>query len=431
MKKVLLIAAGLIAFTGIQFAQVVIEDFEHIPLNQLSNEPFLNEDLVVVDNPDPDAVNGSTKVMKFTRSQAGAIWAGFWSQPNSPVDMTDYKYVTVKVWKPRITEVKFKVEGGTTDPTFFELPSVSPQTKTDEWEQLTFHFPNATGEYARIAMLLDFVDPVGLSEDIDIYVDEIVLWTAETGGDSMLVEDFETIALNQLSNDPFTDEDFQVITNPDPDEVNGSANVLYFKRSMAGAPWAGFWSSIPQKVDMTNNKYILAKVWKPRTSVVKFKVEGGTTTPSFFELESVEPQADTNAWEQLVFHFPDATGEYPTIAMLLDFVDPVNLEADMDIYVDDIILSPTATGIPTAIKEPGAIEALIYPNPVNAQLTISNARSIRKVVVTSLVGQQILVAENPQSDEVVLNVSGLNRGLYLVTLHDSNGATSTRKIMKE
>ena len=58
------------------------------------------------------------------------------------------------------------------------------------------------------------------------------------------------------------------------------------------------------------------KVLKPRISTIKFKIEGGTTNPSFFELESTAPQTKTDAWEQMVFYYPDATGTYPTIAVV-------------------------------------------------------------------------------------------------------------------
>ena len=235
MKKVLLSLFCMLALVTMISAQTVIEDFEQIVVNQLSNDPYLNDSLIVVNNPAPNDVDSSTRVLKFRRSKDGAVWAGFWSTLFSKYDMTDYKYVSVNLLKPRISVVKFKVEGGTTNPSFFELPSTNPQTKTDEWEKLTFNFPDATGKYGTIAMLLDMADPVNLTEDIIIYVDDITLRTQASGGDSIVIEDFQTLVLNQLSNDPLTNDSLIIVDNPLPNDVDSSARVLKFRRSKDGA----------------------------------------------------------------------------------------------------------------------------------------------------------------------------------------------------
>ncbi|TVQ19368.1 MAG: T9SS C-terminal target domain-containing protein, partial [Bacteroidetes bacterium] len=60
---------------------------------------------------------------------------------------------------------------------------------------------------------------------------------------------------------------------------------------------------------------------------------GGT-----FEFESMQPQTQVYEWETLVFHFPDADGEYPVIAFMPDFEDPLELDEDIIIYFDNIRL---------------------------------------------------------------------------------------------
>jgi hypothetical protein len=215
------------------------------------------------------------------------------------------------------------------------------------------------------------------------------------------------------------------------DEVNPSAKVLRFARSSAGDPWAGFWSTLPTPIDMTTNKYILMKVLKPRISTVKFKIEGGTTNPTFFELESTAPQTKTNEWEQMVFYYPDATGTYPTIAALPDFSDPVGLDADIVLYIDDIVSSPTATGVPTGIKQPEALNVSVFPNPVKSTLYFNNMKDVDRIVVSNMVGQQMLVSRNITGESTSLNVSSLSNGFYMVTVYDKNGNSAIRKIVKE
>jgi len=431
MKKLLLLLVCALALSAWTKAQIVIEDFELLKLNQLSNEPFTDDSLKVVDNPLPNGVDSSTRVLRFRRSFEGAVWAGFWSTLAEKYDMTDYKYVSVNVMKPRISVVKFKVEHGTTNPTFFELPSTNEQTKINEWEKLNFYFPDADGEYGTIAMLLDFEDPLTLTEDIIIYVDDITLRTQEVGGDSIVLEDFQTIPLNQLSNDTLPNDSLMIVENPLPDDVDSSAMVLKFRRSYLGDPWAGFWSTLPVKIDMTDNKYILAKVLKTRISPIKFKVEGGTTTPAFFELESTVPQTVTDGWEQMVFYFPDATGEYAGIAMLPDFEDPVTLTEDIVLYIDDIILSPTATGVPTGVKPVEKMNVNLFPNPVKSTLYFENLKNVDRISVANIVGQQVMLFRNVTNEKYSINVSSLNKGVYMISIFDKDGNSTIRKIVKE
>lgn len=164
---------------------VIIEDFEDpdgvtIPLNDMTGGEAVAEDDVyqVIDNPDQSDVNSSDQVLQFTRAHDGVPWAGFWSEPWEALNMNEMKYTHYQVWKPRISEVRFKVEGSEeTDD--FELPSMEEQTKTEEWENMTFHYPDAAGEYPVIAVMPDFADPVDLDENIVIYLDNIILSDSE------------------------------------------------------------------------------------------------------------------------------------------------------------------------------------------------------------------------------------------------------------
>jgi hypothetical protein len=431
MRKILLTIICVLALALWTNAQKVIEDFELITVNGLSNDPYPNDSIYVVNNPAPDGVNGSTRVLKMVRSKDGAVWAGFWSTLAVKYDMTTYKYVSAHVWKPRISVVKFKVEHGTTNPTYFELPSTNTQTKTDEWEKMNFYFPDATGEYGTLAMLVDFIEPVNLSEDIIIYVDNITLRSQEVGGDSLVIEDFQSLPLNQLSNGDYPNDSLKIVPNPVKDDVNSSSKVLRFARSMNGDTWAGFYSTLPKPLDMTTDKYILMKVLKPRISTIKFSIEGGTTDPALFTMESTAPQAKTDEWEQMVFYYPDATGTYPTIAVLPDHSDPVNLTEDIVLYIDDIVSSPTETGIPTGIKQPESLNISVYPNPVKSTLYFDDLKEVDRIVVSNMVGQQLLVSRNITGERTSVNVSSLSNGIYMVTVYDKKGNTAIRKIVKE
>ncbi len=151
----------------------VLEDFEPIPLNVMTGGADDLSKMTVVANPHPGGVNLSTSVVEFLRDKDGVIWGGFWSALPKAVDVTDNKFVHVKVWKSRISPVKFKLEGGAAGT--LEIESMYPQTKVDEWEDIVFDFRSKTGTYPIIAFMPDAADPVGLSEDATIYFDDIIV----------------------------------------------------------------------------------------------------------------------------------------------------------------------------------------------------------------------------------------------------------------
>lgn len=149
----------------------VVDNFEHIELNVMQGGEEDDSQMFVVPNPDKGAVNPSSHVVEFRRSQHGVPWGGFWSELTEPVDLSENKYVAVDVWKPRISPIRFKMERGPTPD--LEIESMEPQTKVEEWETIVFDFTELTGEWSVIAFMPDFNDPVDLEEDIVIYFDNI------------------------------------------------------------------------------------------------------------------------------------------------------------------------------------------------------------------------------------------------------------------
>lgn len=430
MKKLLHVLCILGMMSFVSKAQV-IENFENfIKVHTMANGHLdVPSAFKVVANPLKSDADSSDHVMMFTRGFDGNPWAGFWSSLSVPVDLTADKYIRVKVLKPRISPLHFKVEGGTSDPPSFEISPVNAQTKTDEWETIVFYFENATGTYPTIVFMPDFEDPVTLTEDIVIYFDDIEVCNTPDGPATRVIENFEgAIPVHTMANGHLdVPEAFEVVANPLKDEVNGSDLVMKFTRAFDGNPWAGFWCILPQPIDMTVNKYMHVKVLKPRISPLHFKVEGGST--SNIEIPSMHPQTMTDAWEDIVFYFENATGTYPTIVFMPDFEDPVTLTEDITIYFDDIELTETGpVGVKNATAGSGMV---IYPNPVKTTLTLDNLQNAERIVISNLIGQQIIIKNNIRESRTTMDVSSLARGIYIVSIHSKDGKTETGKFMKE
>ncbi len=347
MKRNLLIIMILLAMAGFSQAQVVA-DFEAIPMNVMFGGTTDQSTMTVVPNPDQSGINTSYYVVKFVRDKDGVPWGGFWSPLPTPVDVTDNKYVHVKVWKPRISPIKFKLEGGAAGT--LEIPSMSPQTSTGVWEDIVFDFTSKTGTYPIIAFMPDFEDPLTLTEDIVIYFDDIMVNNDPTPNTAAgyVMEDYEIIPLNMMFGGVEDLSTMTVFPNPDPSGINTSNYVVKFLRDKDGVPWGGFWSLLSDSVDVTVNKYVHVKVWKPRISPIKFKLEGGAA--GTLETASTSPQTSTGVWEDMVFDFSTKTGTYPIIAFMPDFEDPLTLTEDIVIYFDDILINNDPNPIVSTVE---------------------------------------------------------------------------------
>ena len=337
MKKNLLLFVLLLTMVSFVHAQV-IADFEVIKMNVMQGGEADQSNITVVPNPDPTGINTSNWVGKLLRDKDGVAWCGFWCPLPEPVDVTVNKYVHVKVWKPRISPIKFKLEGGSAGT--LEVTSMNPQTLTGQWEDMVFDFSSKTGTYPTIVFMPDFEDPLTLTEDIVIYFDDIVVNNDPTPNTepAYVMENFEElIKLNVMINDPATDLSSMVVApNPDPSGINTSNYVVDFLRDKDGVPWGGFWSALPAPIDVTTNKYIHVKVWKPIISPLKFKIEKPGDN---HEIYPMNEQTLTEGWEDIVFDFSAYTGEWTVIAFMPDFEDPVTLTDDIHIYFDDILLN--------------------------------------------------------------------------------------------
>ncbi|RMG18152.1 MAG: T9SS C-terminal target domain-containing protein, partial [Bacteroidetes bacterium] len=133
-----------------------------------------NLEFSVEDNPSPDAVNSSSKVGKFVKAGDALPFAGIYTDLEAPIDFKGNKTVKVKVLMDHIGNFAVKLEGSQTGAPAIEIPV--PNTKTDEWEELTFDFSEAADDarYMRLTLFFDLgIDATGV--DVTSYFDELVI----------------------------------------------------------------------------------------------------------------------------------------------------------------------------------------------------------------------------------------------------------------
>ncbi len=71
-----------------------------------------------------------------------------------------------------------------------------------------------------------------------------------------------------------------------------------------------------------------------------------------------------------------------------------------------------------------------YPNPFTNSITIENIETVSTISITNLIGQQLVSIVNSGNSRLEVATEKLPMGVYLITLENSNGEKSVRKMVK-
>ena len=133
-----------------------------------------NPALEIVANPDPTGLNPSSTVAKFTALQTGNPWAGcetlHGAGTGSFLIDANNAQIRIMVWKSEISDVGIKL----VRPDGWSLGEIKvPNTKTNEWEQITFDFSSHIGLTPAYDQLVVFPDFQTRGSDQVIYFDNV------------------------------------------------------------------------------------------------------------------------------------------------------------------------------------------------------------------------------------------------------------------
>jgi len=143
--------------------------------NWTSFEDGSNPALQFVANPNPSGINTSATVAKFTALQAGSTYAGcqtdYVSMGTFQLDATHNK-VRIMVYKSVISNVGIKFA---TASNWAQVEVLVPNTKINQWEQLTFDFSAAiySSNPTPYVQLIVFPDYNARTSDNVVYFDNI------------------------------------------------------------------------------------------------------------------------------------------------------------------------------------------------------------------------------------------------------------------
>jgi len=156
---------------------------------------------VPIANPSATGINNSTSCAKFIEDPTAAPWGGFFSDNIGSITFNaTNKIVKVMVYKDKISPFGVKFEGPGGNPAFEVLV---PNTKTNEWELLTFDFSSKIGQtVTRLVFLPDFPSTRTLGGTI--YIDNISFSDGITALNSVSIDKnvftcFPNPIMNQLT----------------------------------------------------------------------------------------------------------------------------------------------------------------------------------------------------------------------------------------
>ncbi len=132
------------------------------------------------------------------------------------------------------------------------------------------------------------------------------------------------------------------------------------------------------------------------------------------------PLLKNKDWAKTSLDFTVAAGEENCIFWIYSYPKTA-------VHVDDFIIKEQSA---TAISETGAFSGLTVQYSAES-VRITGVTPFAGYQLFSLGGQVISSAEAVNSDELSINLSGLAKGLYLISVTDVNGRVYTEKVVRK
>jgi len=403
---------------GVEVDPQVVDDFDC-----QRNIPIVvgGDRIEVINNPGTDSeINTDPQdlVAEYTDpdDQFSAIVWDF----GEPINLDVFNQLVVRIWSPEIVPLLFKIQGGSND-----VEISTEVTAAGEWQEYVIDFSDQVGTDAtQLAIFLNA--GVAAGEEVIYYLDDIEFRRRAFDG---CITDFETFGFDIRTWTYFDNgsiEDFEVIQNPAPSEVNMSDSVGVFRESADGVqPFAGAFAPLDAEVVFPEGSNMLAtmKFWAEEAVPVVLKVEGsGNGSPGSGDVFA--DYTTPGEWQELTFDFSGTplvdTGDYRVVTIIPNIE---NIPTENKIYYfDEIAIGEAQCGDATSVFQTPEVEQLqIAPNPVGAQLTIEHLDGVRQLILFNTLGQPVRRMQVQGPQRINMNTADLDKGMYILSAYDASG----------
>jgi hypothetical protein len=285
-----------------------------------------NPAVEIVANPNTTGINSSTKVAKFTTLATGAPYAGFESKHGTDLGTVKLSaanaLVKIMVYKTVISDVGIKFANAT-DGSTGEIKV--PNTKVNEWEELTFDFSAVIGGVNdAIDQIIFMPDFKARSADNIIYIDNITFSAKPVAATF-------PVSFDEATPPKFAGFNGAEDTSIKPGPTGGTGDALKIIRN-TGDTWAGAKLTEMSVGITTTNNTVSAKVYSPTAGIpFELKLEGSKSDTG----EIAANEAVVVGWQTLTWTVP--SGKIGPVRDVVVFL-PNNrtVGAGEIYYIDDI-----------------------------------------------------------------------------------------------
>jgi len=397
-----------------------------------------NPPLEIIDNPDPSGINTSSTVAKYTALATGNPWAGCESTHGStelgPFILNETNsIIKIMVWKSVISDVGIKLAAPTG---WAQVEIKVPNTKVNEWEELTFNFssylnpPASEGQLDQVIVFPDF-DLGGRGQDNIIYFDNIT-FNPEGGQASE-----PTVAAPTPTRDPstvislFSDayDDVPVDTwrtdwsaaQLEDISIQGNATKKYSNLDFVGI------ETIASQLDISDMTHVHIDLWSPDYSFFGLKIVDFGADGQFGGGDDVEHQVDFDMpaqgeWVSLDIPLGEFVG-LTTQSNIAQYILVGRPAGSATVYVDNFYFYNDIS-ISTTAVDASLNPIKVFPNPVQAGTQVNLDIEVNQVEILDLQGRNVRSANTP-----FFSTHGLNSGTYFLRIHPKTGGIQTQKLI--
>ncbi|MBC7885534.1 MAG: T9SS type A sorting domain-containing protein [Saprospiraceae bacterium] len=278
-----------------------------------------------VANPDPNKINSTSNVGKYTKSGAHS-YSLLLAERTTPFDLSILNQFKLQIYSDGATQLLLKLEG----PGGPAIEKIVNLGVRNAWQEYTFDL-SAAKDYKHLTKAILFFDP-GVETSADVYYYDN-LYAVSQGDcalvvkDPNIVDDFEC---NRNATYVNGWDSLSVVPNPNPTPVNPSSLVGKYVDPQ-GEQWAALLIDYQNPVDLTTNNQLKVKIWSPKVTRVLFKLEGGASAAIETWVDITTP----NQWVQYEVDF--STQALASHKKIVLFFNAGNDPAPGDVYyIDDI-----------------------------------------------------------------------------------------------
>jgi hypothetical protein len=394
-----------------------------------------NPPLEVVPNPEQNGLNTSSSVAKFTALQGGMAYAGVECAHGEVGTFTLTPancIVKIMVYKPVISNVGIKFATGSGASTGQLLV---PNTQINKWEELTFDFTQILGlpTSSGINQVIIFPDFQNRTSTNICYFDNITfgvtgppLATPMTPAPDPTFSPNDVISMfsNVYTNVP--------VNTWQAGWSQGTLNDIQIQgndtKKYTGLNFVGVETTGNNILDVTTMTHLHLHVWTANMTEFRVKLVDFGNDLSYAGGDDTEHELSFTPtlenWMTLDIPLTDFVNLTSNnhIAQLIFSGNPIGSGV---VYVDNVLFHTVVTGIETLQAD----EIHLYPNPVQNELIVLNPDELVAIKIYSLTGDCVLV--HSDMEQSTLNVSHLEKGVYICLMETLNGEIQQEKFIKE